>query len=182
MADYKERDAFPEVPDYKVNIGDNLDGGSLSVSDIYSPKAEPALVDNVLDPSEEILKEIVVLIDEFGKKTLKKSFSKELRVGNSMGSTDGTNASALRGTGVAKQTSGVSPAVAKHHKNLTSGKSGLKGLLGMADDGEPKKSEFGMCSKGHSHKDQEDFDLCAKAIPTASEAVAIKSISKFLKG
>ena len=76
MADYKERDAFPEVPDYKINIGDNLDGGPLSTSDIYSPKSEPALIDNVLDPSEDILKEIVVLIDEFGKKTLKKSFTK----------------------------------------------------------------------------------------------------------
>jgi len=132
MAGYKERDAFPEVPDYKINIGDNLDGGLLSTSDIYSPKSEPALIDNVLDPSEDILKEIVVLIDEFGKKTLKKSFTKELRIGNSMGATDGTNASALRGAGVAKQS-----------------------------------SEFGMCEKGHSHKDQEDFDLCAKAEATS---------------
>lgn len=149
MADYKERDTFPEVPDYKVNIGENLDGGPLSVSDIYSPKPEPVLVDNVLDSSEKLLKEIVVLIDTFGKKPLKKSFTKELRIGNSTGSTDGTNASVL------------------------------------------KNSEFGMCEKGHSHKDQEDFDLCEKdgggikapwhREDLAIEKAVIKSIDKFLR-
>jgi len=192
MADYKERDDFPEVPDYKVTIGDNLDGGLLSTSDIYSPKSEPALIDNVLDPSEDILKEIVVLIDEFGKKTLKKSFTKEFRAGNSVGSTDGTNASALRGTGVAKQSPAQAKAVGQHHKAIAGvrladdgdpkeNKGGrvekiapllagvLAGSVLGSDDGEPKKSksEFGMCSKGHSHKDQEDFDLCAKAEATS---------------
>jgi len=131
MADYKERDDFPEVPDYKINIGDNLDGGPLSASDIYSPKSEPALIDNVLDPSEEILKEIVVLIDEFGKKTLKK----ELRIGNGVGATDGTTAV---------------------QKNIG----------------------FNMCSKGHSHKEQEDFDLCEKS---GDEGALIKNIDTFLR-
>ena len=171
MAEYKERDAFPEVPDYKINIGDNLDGGPLSVSDIYSPKSEPVLIDNALDPSEKLLKEIVVLIDDFGKKSLKKSISKEIRSGTGIGPTDGTNASVL-------------------------------------------KNGSGVCPKGHSHKDQEDFALCEKggvdkAFPLAAlaagsllgsddgepepapksrksrpspEAAVIKSISKFLKG
>lgn len=50
MAEYKERDAFPEVPDAKVTIGDYGGDSRLAVNDIYSPKEEPILRDNIMDP------------------------------------------------------------------------------------------------------------------------------------
>ncbi len=50
MAEYKERDAFPEVPDAKVTLGDYGGDGRLAVNDIYSPKEEPILRDNIIDP------------------------------------------------------------------------------------------------------------------------------------
>ena len=73
MAEYKDRDAFPEVSDDKVTIGDNLDGGMLSMSDIYSPKEEPVLLDNVLDPTDKLIKEIVIMIDGINKSAPKRS-------------------------------------------------------------------------------------------------------------
>ena len=72
-AENKDRDAFPEVSDDKVTIGDNLDGGMLSMSDIYSPKEEPVLLDNVLDPTDKLIKEIVIMIDGINKSAAKKS-------------------------------------------------------------------------------------------------------------
>jgi len=73
VADFKDRDAFPEVSDAKVTIGDNLDGGMLSMSDIYSPKEEPKLLDNVLNPADKLIKEIVIMIDGISKSDVAKS-------------------------------------------------------------------------------------------------------------
>ena len=50
MAEYKDRDAFPEVSDTKVTLGDYGGDSRLAVNDIYSPKEEPILRDNIMDP------------------------------------------------------------------------------------------------------------------------------------
>ena len=72
MPDHQGRQDFPEVADEKINIGGFNEWAPLGVSDIYSPKEEPKLRDQVLLDQAAILKEICTLIESFGKKTAKK--------------------------------------------------------------------------------------------------------------
>ena len=50
MSDFKGRKDFPEVADDKIKIGDYSGVNRLSVVDIYSPKAEPELRDQMIEP------------------------------------------------------------------------------------------------------------------------------------
>ncbi|MAH51755.1 hypothetical protein CMI37_38415 [Candidatus Pacearchaeota archaeon] len=50
MPDFKGRKDFPEVADAKIKIGDYSGSNRLSVTDIYSPKAEPELRDQMMEP------------------------------------------------------------------------------------------------------------------------------------
>jgi hypothetical protein len=50
MSDFKGRKDFPEVADNKIKIGDYSGTNRLSVTDIYSPKAEPELRDQIMEP------------------------------------------------------------------------------------------------------------------------------------
>ena len=50
MPDFKGRKDFPEVPDDKIKIGDYSGVNRLAVTDIYSPKAEPGLKDQIMEP------------------------------------------------------------------------------------------------------------------------------------
>jgi hypothetical protein len=50
MPDFKGRKDFPEVADAKIKIGDYSGTNRLSVTDIYSPKAEPELRDQIMEP------------------------------------------------------------------------------------------------------------------------------------
>ena len=50
MPDFKGRKDFPEVADAKIKIGDYSGTNRLSVTDIYSPKAEPELRDQMMEP------------------------------------------------------------------------------------------------------------------------------------
>ena len=49
MPDFKGRKDFPEVADDKIKIGDYSGSNRLSVTDIYSPKAEPELRDQIIN-------------------------------------------------------------------------------------------------------------------------------------
>jgi len=68
MPDHQGRQDFPEVADEKINIGSFNEWAPLGVSDIYSPKEEPKLRDQVLLDQGAMLKEICTLIESFGKK------------------------------------------------------------------------------------------------------------------
>ena len=48
MPDFKGRKDFPEVADDKIKIGDYSGMNRLSVVDIYSPKEEPELRDQIM--------------------------------------------------------------------------------------------------------------------------------------
>lgn len=50
MPDFKGRKDFPEVADDKIRIGDYSGMNRLAVTDIYSPKGEPGLKDQILEP------------------------------------------------------------------------------------------------------------------------------------
>jgi len=50
MTDFKGRKDFPEVADNKIKIGDYSGMNRLSVVDIYSPKEEPELRDQIMEP------------------------------------------------------------------------------------------------------------------------------------
>ena len=50
MPDFKGRKDFPEVADDKIKIGDYSGMNRLSVVDIYSPKEEPELRDQIMEP------------------------------------------------------------------------------------------------------------------------------------
>ena len=50
MPDFKGRKDFPEVADTKIKIGDYSGTNRLAVTDIYSPKAEPTLRDQMIEP------------------------------------------------------------------------------------------------------------------------------------
>ena len=49
MPDFKGRKDFPEVADEKIKIGDYSGTNRVTVTDIYSPKGEPALLDRVIE-------------------------------------------------------------------------------------------------------------------------------------
>lgn len=49
MPDFKGRKDFPEVADDKIKIGDYSGTNRVTVTDIYSPKGEPALLDRVIE-------------------------------------------------------------------------------------------------------------------------------------
>ena len=49
MPDFKGRKDFPEVADAKIKIGDYSGNNRLAVTDIYSPKAEPELRDQIME-------------------------------------------------------------------------------------------------------------------------------------
>ena len=49
MPDFKGRKDFPEVDDKKIKIGDYSGTNRLSVVDIYSPKGEPELRDQMME-------------------------------------------------------------------------------------------------------------------------------------
>ena len=49
MPDFKGRKDFPEVADDKIKIGDYSGTNRETVTDIYSPKGEPALLDRVIE-------------------------------------------------------------------------------------------------------------------------------------
>ena len=49
MPDFKGRKDFPEVADDKIKIGDYSGTNMVTVTDIYSPKGEPALLDRVIE-------------------------------------------------------------------------------------------------------------------------------------
>ena len=68
MPDHQGRQDFPEVADEKINIGSFNEWAPLGVSDIYSPKEEPKLRDQVMLDQAAMLKEIVTMIESFGKK------------------------------------------------------------------------------------------------------------------
>jgi len=68
MPDHQGRQDFPEVADEKINIGSFNEWAPLGVSDIYSPKEEPKLRDQVMLDQAAMLKEICTLIESFGKK------------------------------------------------------------------------------------------------------------------
>jgi len=50
MPDFKGRKDFPEVADDKIKIGDYSGMNRLSIVDIYSPKEEPELRDQIMEP------------------------------------------------------------------------------------------------------------------------------------
>ncbi len=50
MPDFKGRKDFPEVADAKIKIGDYSGTNRLAVTDIYSPKSEPTLRDQMIEP------------------------------------------------------------------------------------------------------------------------------------
>ena len=50
MPDFKGRKDFPEVADEKIKIGDYSGTNRLAISDIYSPKGEPELRDQIMEP------------------------------------------------------------------------------------------------------------------------------------
>ena len=50
MPDFKGRKDFPEVADEKIKIGDYSGTNRLAVTDIYSPKGEPELRDQIMEP------------------------------------------------------------------------------------------------------------------------------------
>jgi hypothetical protein len=50
MPDFKGRKDFPEVADDKIKIGDYSGINRVTVTDIYSPKSEPKLLDRVIEP------------------------------------------------------------------------------------------------------------------------------------
>ena len=50
MPDFKGRKDFPEVADAKIKIGDYSGSNRLAVTDIYSPKSEPELRDQIMEP------------------------------------------------------------------------------------------------------------------------------------
>jgi hypothetical protein len=50
MPDFKGRKDFPEVADAKIKIGDYSGNNRLAVTDIYSPKPEPELRDQIMEP------------------------------------------------------------------------------------------------------------------------------------
>ena len=68
MPDHQGRQDFPEVADEKIHIGSFNEWAPLGVSDIYSPKEEPKLRDQVMLDQAAMLKEICTLIESFGKK------------------------------------------------------------------------------------------------------------------
>ena len=49
MPDFKGRKDFPEVADEKIRIGDYSGINRVTVTDIYSPKADPKLLDQVIE-------------------------------------------------------------------------------------------------------------------------------------
>lgn len=53
MPDFKGRKDFPEVPDDKIKIGDYSGVNRLTVVDIYSPKGEPTLRDQMMEPLDD---------------------------------------------------------------------------------------------------------------------------------
>ena len=50
MPDFKGRKDFPEVADEKIKIGVYSGINRVTVTDIYSPKGEPGLLDQVIEP------------------------------------------------------------------------------------------------------------------------------------
>jgi len=50
MPDFKGRKDFPEVADEKIKIGDYSGTNRLAITDIYSPKGEPELRDQIMEP------------------------------------------------------------------------------------------------------------------------------------
>ena len=89
MPDFKGRKDFPEVADDKIKIGDYSGVNRLSVTDIYSPKAEPGLKDQIMEPikgetnnyDSPILSQqpVIVLSDDSSEEaTLIKSINKYL--------------------------------------------------------------------------------------------------------
>ena len=50
MPDFKGRKDFPEVADEKIKIGDYSGINRVTVTDIYSRKGEPGLLDQVIEP------------------------------------------------------------------------------------------------------------------------------------
>ena len=64
MPDHQGRQDFPEVADEKINIGSFNEWAPLGVSDIYSPKEEPRLRDQVMLDQAAMLKEIVTVPDD----------------------------------------------------------------------------------------------------------------------
>ena len=73
MPDHQGRQDFPEVADEKINIGNFKEWSPLGQADIYSPKEEPKLRDQVMLDQEQMLKELCTLIESFnGKKADKK--------------------------------------------------------------------------------------------------------------
>lgn len=50
MPDFKGRKDFPEVADEKIKIGDYSGSNRLAITDIYSPKGEPELRDQIMEP------------------------------------------------------------------------------------------------------------------------------------
>ena len=72
MPDHQGRQDFPEVNDEKINIGNFKEWSRLGQADIYSPKEEPKLRDQIMLDQEQMLKELVSMIEGLGKKSAKK--------------------------------------------------------------------------------------------------------------
>ena len=53
MPDFKGRKDFPEVADDKIKIGDYSGMNRLSIVDIYSPKEEPVLRDQMMESVDD---------------------------------------------------------------------------------------------------------------------------------
>ena len=92
MPDFKGRKDFPEVADDKIKIGDYSGVNRLSVTDIYTPKEEPALLDKVIETvkgaaandydSRILSQQPVIVLDDAGlseEESLIKSIDKYLK-------------------------------------------------------------------------------------------------------
>ena len=90
MPDFKGRKDFPEVADEKIKIGDYSGNNRLVVTDIYSPKGEPELRDQIMEPvkgpdsengyDSRILSQqpVIVLSDDSEEQSLINSIDKYL--------------------------------------------------------------------------------------------------------
>jgi hypothetical protein len=157
MPDHQGRQDFPEVADEKINIGNFKEWSPLGQADIYSPKEEPKLRDQVMLDQEQMLKELCTLIESFnGKKADKKVEDpyKGSSIKKAAGWTMDKQNPEVQGEGFGNDAYYKPPS----KKELSTGHASMRGEKSEWDThGKPKKSGV---NKQKSEKS--GFEMCAK--------------------
>ena len=158
MPDHQGRQDFPEVADEKINIGNFNEWAPLGVSDIYSPKEEPKLRDQVMLDQAAMLKEIVSMIESFsGKKPAAKKVEdpyKGSSIKKAAGWTMDKQNPEVQSGGFGNDAYYQPPS----KKELSTGQASMKGEKSEWDThGRPKTS--GVNKQGF---EKSGFEMCAK--------------------